>query len=689
MKLVKLLALLLLITPSVYSQTAPPSGTANILQGFNDLNVLGSVLYIAAHPDDENTRLLTYLAKEKHYRTGYLSLTRGDGGQNLVGNEQSELLGLIRTQELLAARRMDGAEQFFTRANDFGFSKTPEETLKIWDKEKVLGDVVWVIRKFRPDVLICRFPTTGQGGHGHHTASAILAQEAFSAAADPKRYPEQLQYVQVWQPKRLLWNTYSFGNSNTTAPDQFKIDVGGYNTLLGKSYGEIAAESRSNHKSQGFGSARQRGQVFEFFKTILGEAPKTDLFDGVDATCARVNATGISAEINTIKKSFDAEHPEKSVPALVKLLDKVENIKDVYWCTQKTNQLKELIAACAGLWFESYAELPTYALGDSMKISNQIIIRNAPIISSIEVYNGGGAISKSTGGQPVNSLITLNNYGIKEKTPANIISQPYWLAAAHEIGMYTLPNDTLAGYAENPDIPKSTFTFTLNWDKKISFQRNIVYKYTDPVRGEVYQPIEITPPVTADIEDNVYLFRGIQRQAIKVKLKSFINGGGSISLKPVAGWKMSPEKIDFSNKNKGDEWTVAFTVTPVNSTPVTSTMEAAVEVKGKTYSLGLQRIRYEHIPNITLFPPAQAKLINLDLKTNGKNIGYITGAGDKVPDALRQLGYTVHILNEAEVMNSDLSGYDAIVTGVRAYNVNERLVFEQPALLEYVKNGGN
>ena len=288
MNRIKLIAFLLVIAPSVFAQTAPPSDLVTIQQGFKKLNVLGSILYVAAHPDDENTRLLAYLAQEKHYRTGYLSLTRGDGGQNLIGNEQSEVLGLIRTQELLAARRVDGAEQFFTRANDFGFSKGPEETLKIWDREKVLGDVVWVIRKFRPDVIICRFPTTGEGGHGHHTASAILAQEAFTLAADPTKYPEQLKYVQPWQAKRLLTNGFNFGSVNTTAESQFKIDVGVYNPILGKGYGELAAESRSNHKTQGFGASRQRGESYEYFKTILGDAPQSELMDGINTTWGRV-----------------------------------------------------------------------------------------------------------------------------------------------------------------------------------------------------------------------------------------------------------------------------------------------------------------------------------------------------------------------------------------------------------------
>ncbi|RYZ97241.1 MAG: hypothetical protein EOP47_22165 [Sphingobacteriaceae bacterium] len=377
------------------------------------------------------------------------------------------------------------------------------------------------------------------------------------------------------------------------------------------------------------------------------------------------------------------ENPEKSVPALIKLFDKAEDIKDAYWRTQKTNQLKDLIAACAGLWLESYADQPSYALGETIKINSQIINRvdsnarltNIGIGGSITGFRGGA-------GLPKDQLKTFSSSPV-----AGALTQPYWLAAPHGIGIYTIA-DTLAGYPENSNLPKVTFDFIIN-GRSLQYERTVLYKYTDPVRGEVYQPIEITPPVTADIENNVYLFKSQQPQSVKVKLKSFIKGDGSISLKPVTGWKISPEKIAFTNKNIGDEWTVAFTVTPANSTPNTATLEAEVEVKGKTFSLGLLRIRYDHIPNITLFPPAQARFINLDLKTNGKNIGYISGAGDKVPDALRQLGYTVYILNENDVVNGNLSVYDAIVTGVRAYNVNERLVFEQPALLEYVKNGGN
>ncbi|TSD64929.1 PIG-L family deacetylase [Inquilinus sp. KBS0705] len=687
----------------VVAQTAPPADIATIHQNLKKLNVLGSVLYIAAHPDDENTRLLGYLAQEKHYRTGYLSLTRGDGGQNLIGTEQGELLGLIRTQELLAARRVDGAEQFFSRVNDFGFSKNPEETLKFWDKDKVLGDMVWVIRNFRPDVMICRFPTTGEGGHGNHTASAILAQEAFSAAADPKRYPEQLKYVQVWQAKRLLWNTFNFGNTNTTSEDQFKINVGGYNTILGKSYGEIAAESRSNHKTQGFGSARQRGDAFEYFRTILGDAPKTDLMDGVDVSWDRTPfGAPIAAQITAITKAFNDDAPQASVPALVALLGQVDQTVATnkafqtvrlietataaydYWHKQKTKELKELIAACAGLWFEAYSAEPSYALGDSINVRLQAISQSN-VDAKLSAFSTTPAdyIVLKDNALPFNQLKTVN-YKIK----AGKISQPYWLEAPHGIGAYAINDDLKVGNPENPDAPKIYFEFTIN-GKIILMPRTIQFKYVDPARGELYQPLVVAPPVTANIADKVYIFNNGQPQNIQVKLKSFTNATGSVSIKTIKGWKISPEKIDFAGKAKGEEWTVGFTVTPANADPKTSVLEVQSTVGDKTFTQGLLNIKYNHVPAITIFPPAQAKLVNIDLKTAGKKIGYIAGAGDLIPEALHEVGYEVHQLTENEILNTDMSGYDAIVTGVRAYNVSERLAYEQPKLMEYVKNGGN
>jgi len=709
---IKIVIAFLFLARLASAQTAPPADIATIEQNLKKLDVLGSVLYVAAHPDDENTRLLAYLAQEKHYRTGYLSMTRGDGGQNLIGNEQGELLGLIRTQELLAARRVDGAEQFFTRANDFGFSKGPDETLRIWDKEKVLSDVVWVIRKFRPDVIICRFPTTGEGGHGHHTSSAILAQEAFSAAADPKRFPEQLKYVQTWQAKRLLWNTFSFGTVNTTAPDQFKINVGVYNPIIGKGYGEMAAESRSNHKTQGFGSARQRGDAYEYFKTILGDAPKDDLMDGVNTTWARVKGgEAIGAGVEKVRKDFDVDHPEQSVKALVALSGQIDRVPDEYWRMQQSKVLNDLIAACAGLWVESYSPQPIYSIGDEMPVKTQVILRsdltvylksivyplpvpaNPAVVSPMQVYSSKDASANRdlivNGEMPLNNNLKDYNFNIV----ASSITQPYWLVYPHNIGSYNV------GYLDSikntdqktqpQNFPYATqITFNI-LGKDITFERPIVYKYVDPAKGEIYQPVSVAPPVTANITAKDYVFNSQASQSIEIKLKSFTKADGSISIKQMAGWIVTPAKIDFSGKNKGDEWSAVFRVHPVDGQAKVTILQAVVNANGKDFSMGIQTIKYEHIPNITLFPPAEAKLINLDLKLAGKKIGYIEGAGDLVPDALKQVGYDVHQLSENEIMNGDLSGYDAIITGVRAYNVNRGLAAEQPRLLEYVKNGGN
>jgi hypothetical protein len=615
-------------------------------------------------------------------------------------------LGLIRTQELLAARKVDGAEQFFTRAVDFGFSKGPKETLDFWNEEKVLGDVVWVIRKFRPDVIICRFPTTGEGGHGNHTASAILAQEAFTAAADPKRYPEQLKYVQPWQAKRLLWNTFNFGNTNTIAPDQFKVNVGVYNPLLGEGYGEMAAESRSNHKTQGFGSARQRGDAYEYFKTILGDAPKNDLMDGVNTTWERIKGgEAIGSEVEKISKNFDVNHPDKSVKALVGLAEIIQKLPPSYWSEQKEKELNDLIAACAGLWFEAYTTELTYAKGDQMNVRSQVISRyglNISLKGLTVVQHADNVGSTSDFMEPLsryqlpvdskdktlpaNELQTLENNCVTGK-----ITQPYWLESPHGIGAYNISNEGNVGNPENPDGPKVEFEFLVE-GHPIVINRKLVYKYVDPAKGEIYQPVVIAPPVTANIGGSVYIFNSQQPQTVQVKLQSFKNGAsGNVHLNVPEGWKVSPENTTFTNKSKGDEWEQDFTVTPTGNRSQTGTLEAQVTLgmDPKVYNYSILSIHYNHIPNITIFPPAQAKLLQLDLRITGKKIGYIEGAGDLVKEALRQVGYDVHDLTENEILNGDLSGYDAIITGVRAYNVDKRLAIDQPKLLEYVKNGGN
>ncbi len=677
MKLKISFLLLFISSFSLKAQTSPELNSAEILQGLKKLNVTGSVLYIAAHPDDENTRLLAYLSKEKMYKTGYLALTRGDGGQNLIGNEQSEDLGLIRTQELLAARRNDGALQFFTRANDFGFSKTPEETFKIWNKDSILSDVVYIIRKFRPDVIITRFPPDARAGHGHHAASSILAQEAFDAAADPKRFPGQLKEVSIWQAKRMLWNNYNFGGNDNTAEDQLKIDVGVYNPLLGKGYGEIAAESRSMHKSQGFGSAKQRGSAVEYFSAWKGGLPKTDLMEGVETGWSKIKgAEGLTIQINAIISNYQPQKPASSLPDLLKLYQSFTQLKiQNPLIESKLNELKELILACSGTWFEAYAERPDIAVKTPYKIRIDAISQIKEASLTIKELNKD------------ETLVPNKLKSFEGEISSESISQPYWLKDAHEVGMYKIGKPSNLYFPEGK--PAESLHFILNIKEvNINYERPLVYKYTDQVRGEVYQPLSITPPVTANLDSKAFIFNGAETKVVAVKLEAFKAGAkGVLSLNLPKGWTSSPEKVDFDLKGYGEEQAVVFKVSATTNA-ANGVLKASMLIDGQTYSKGIKVIDYQHIPTITYFPSAEAKLVKLDLKSTAKYIGYIMGAGDLVAESLKEIGFQVTMLSENEIMNGDLSKYDAIIAGVRAYNVNERMKFMQPKLMKYVEGGG-
>lgn len=679
----------LLAAANAWAQPSRIVNAADIRLQLKKLDTLGSVLYIAAHPDDENTRLLGYLAKEKLYRTGYLSLTRGDGGQNLVGDEQGELLGLIRTQELLAARRIDGAEQFFTRALDFGFSKNPAETFTIWDKDKILGDVVWMIRKFQPDVIICRFPPDSRAGHGHHTASAILAAEAYDAAADPTRYPEQLKVLKPWKAQRILWNTYSFGNINTTSNDQFRIDVGAFNYLLGRGYGEIAAESRSQHKSQGFGVPASRGSSFEYFANVKGDTPQYGLLDGVNTTWQRIpGGKAIGEMIGRVQAGFKIDDPSASVPGLLAVRKAIQALPEGYWRTQKLQETEQLILACAGLWMEAYSNTQVVVPGQPAQGSIQIICNsNIPVTVQQLTYGGKDTL---TGSLPLeyNRLRTFPQY---LTLPASLpVSQPYWLHAPHPLGMYTVEDPALTGYPENKPSLEAVIKLKISGED-FTVTRPVQYKYTDQVKGELYEPLVVAPPVVASLTNSVFIFTETTPQPVQVKLRAMgENTTGTVSLKLPAGFTCEEKSLSYSLPLKGDEATVVFHIVPKKVTGINHTDTLSVEMlcNGKKYTQSLRSINYDHIPAITLFPEAEAKLVTVDLRHNGRKLGYIPGAGDMVAASLTQVGYEVTMLEEKDIMSGNLQQYDAIITGVRVYNTNPRIKYWQPRLMEYVKNGG-
>jgi LmbE family N-acetylglucosaminyl deacetylase len=689
-RIIPFFLLQLVFTTQVFAQSPAVSST-EILQKLKKLNTLGSLLYIAAHPDDENTRLLPYLTYERNYQTGYLSLTRGDGGQNLIGKEQGPPLGLIRTQELLAARSIDGAEQFFTRANDFGFSKNPDETFSFWNKDSILADVVWVIRTFKPDVIITRFPTTGEGGHGHHTASAILAMEAFTAAADPTRFPEQLKYTTVWQAQRIFWNTFKFGSMNTTSEDQIKVNIGGYNPLLGKSYGELASENRSMHKSQGFGTAKTRGDNIEYFKQLGGAPVSKDIFENINTSWSRFpNTQTETSIIDKMISTFDPEHPEKTCTDLANLYKQIKAINptnktEERWKNEKLKETENILLDCSGFWIEAYASDYIAIPGNEIQTSLQLINRgtNAITVKKIEYIDADSTLSLNLKSNEYYTF--LHTATLSKQMP---YSNPYWLNAPHSSGLYTVTNQLLIGKAQNDAAETITVELELN-GISFSIHQPIVYKYTDPVKGEIYRPLEVLPKITVNATEHVYAFTDNVAKPIQFSVKANeANINGTIEFTVPQGWKVTCAQPSFQLKEKGEEiiltaWVQALT------TSVNGKISASVKVGSDTYSQSITRIEYDHIPYQFILKEADANLVFIPIKTAGKNIGYIPGAGDDVAACLKQIGYTVTILTDELLDKGNLKQFNAIVTGIRAYNTNDRLQVYYPTLMKYVEQGGN
>ena len=676
--------LLALFFPLIGS--AQQLSSSEIFQKIKKLNVLGNVLYLAAHPDDENTRFISYCANEKLVNTAYLSLTRGDGGQNLIGTEIREELGIIRTQELLAARKIDGGKQYFTRANDFGYSKTPRETLKIWDKDKVLSDVVWVIRKFRPDIIVCRFPIDGKGGHGHHTSSALLAEEAFDMAADTSSFTEQLKYVSTWQAKRVVINTGRWWNKDISASDPgvVALDIGGYNTTLGISYNEMAALSRSMHKTQGFGSTGKRGEYLEYFEYLKGDSAKKSLFENIDFTWSRiVENSQIEQQIKSIQDSFDIDQPSNSINQLIKLRKLVLNVKDVYWKRIKLQEINQLILHCAGVFLETTTLSSKKAVGDSLSFNLEFINRSyAKVI-----------LKKLS----CNSLNFLKEYDIesennqkhdiksKVKIPNELkISQPYWLVEKPLIGTCIVDDQSKIGKPEND--PAASFIIHVNINgEEILCKRPLIFKWNDPVKGEQFKNWILSPKVTANISKKVMIFADNRGKKIVVKLKSHSGfQSGKIDLLTPSGWQVTGPN-DYELNSTDDEISITYEVKPLENA-ISGNFNIMLDgVKAKSF----KSIEYDHIPTQRWFPNAELELVKLDINIPERKIGYLMGAGDLVSDYLENIGYPVTALNANEINLEELNKYDVIITGVRFFNVEERAPYITPLLLEFVNQGGN
>jgi LmbE family N-acetylglucosaminyl deacetylase len=686
----KFLCLVLLFPLAVFSQPINQPSSSQIQLKLKKLNFLGSVLYMAAHPDDENTKVITYLSNDKLATTAYLALTRGDGGQNLIGPEIGDLLGLIRTQELLAARRIDGGQQFFTRAVDFGFSKSADEAFEVWGKQNVFSDVIKVFRMYKPDVILTRFPPDERAGHGHHTASAVLAEEAFDASAKADVFPEYAEKFGTWQPKRLFTNMGRWWNPNLneSTPGVVTFDVGGYNAMLGKSYSEISALSSSQHKSQGWGRRGERGYQPEFFEQRKGETASKDIFEGVNTTWSRVSGgEKVQPLVDRAIREFDSQNPALIVPQLFAIRNEIAKLSDGVWKTRKLAETEQLIQDCLGLYIEATSLYFQGTPGEKLKSSIEVVARASGNIKLEKISSKqipwDTTYSKSLSQNKIETIRTSPVLDSKSD-----YSDPYWLEGQHSTGIFNVKKKEYIGLPENPPAIDFSFTFSVG-SESIVITKPLVYKWVDPVKGELYRPFEIVPPIFINPADKVVIFNDAQPKKLNFVLKSSIEKpyNGILKLELPQGWKSEPASIEFSFTRREEEQTKTFTVYP-STNESSGTITALATIGDKTFNQSIQLVSYDHIPTQTLLPLAEITAVRMALKKNGNVIGYIKGAGDEVPAALRNIGYEVWEMKDEEVTASNLKKVDAVVLGVRAFNVNKRIKYFMPDLLNYVKEGG-
>jgi len=693
------LALLILLfsLTTILAQKPNKPNASKIYESITKLNFLGSVLYIAAHPDDENTRLISYMSNHIKARTAYLSITRGDGGQNLIGSEIRELLGVIRTQELLAARRIDGGEQMFTRANDFGYSKHPDETLDIWNKEDVLSDVVWAIRKFKPDVIINRFNHTTAGKtHGHHTSSALLSMEAFDVSNDKSKFQNQIKEVGIWKAKTLYFNTHwwFYGSrekfEEVDKNNMISFDIGVYYPQKGLSNNEMASIASSQHLSQGFGRLATRGSNKEYIVYIKGDFPKdkTTVFSGIDTSWNRIKGGQAIGEIlYNVENNFNFRDPYVHLSELMKAYQLIQSIEDTHWKTIKTKEIKSIIEACLGLYLEVSSNTSSASNGSKVILNIEALNRSniALELVSYTISTNSVTTQKSKSLEPninlnIKDTITLSN-NLKNTTP-------YWLESKGTLGMYKVDNQNLIGLPETPRSLTVDFNLIIK-NTPITITKNVVYRYSKPDKGELYRPFEIIPEVSVKIAEKVIIFENDKQKEIPVTIKAGRdNLEGFVSMDYPKDWSVYPDKQKFSIANKGQGQTLLFIVTPPKFQSE-GKLIPKVNIEGKIYSKELVEINYSHIPFQTVLLPSESKIVRLDIQKRGENIGYIEGAGDTVPESLRQIGYNVIIIKPEDITPESISKFDAIVVGIRAYNIVDELKFKQQILFDFVKYGGN
>lgn len=691
--LLVVLSLFIYLLPG-HVRALEPMSSADIKDGIEKLEVFGNVLYIAAHPDDENTQLIAYLAGHRLYNTTYLSLTRGDGGQNLLGSDLKEKLGLIRTHELLAAREIDGGQQRFTRAVDFGYSKSPEEAFRIWNKNVILEDVVRTIRLTKPDVIITRFSSEAGYTHGHHTAATLLAMDAFNAAADPEAFRDTLGHLEPWQATRLIWNVswWSFRARGVEflADPYLGIDVGLFDFQSGQSWPQVAARSRSQHQSQGFGTIASLGGETEYFEILDGEPLGDDIFSNVDTSFNRMTSNkAYSQLVNQALENFDAEQPWLILETLVKLRDLVSELDESHWRDKKLEEVEKLILACIGMESQLNSSQQFIAQETDAKADFKLVHRS-PInvtLKSLTLSENDTDVSGEL--EPYSVFETEINLPVSSSTP---ISQPYWLEEEPTLGLFRINDPALIGTPYNQPPIKATATIEVA-GADISFEVPAKYRFRDPVKGEVVQPVEIIPPVTVHVEKDLIVSTSKNEVVTNITVRSHVdNLIGKLQV-----YKVSSNQVDSDDEllvskdvrlgNSGDEFVFPLTVSL--SEPIDAIFKPLfVTDDNKQFTRGMEKLEYDHIPTITMFPEAKIRVVRLNAEIAGTQIGYLPGAGDVIPESLRLLGYQVTEFNPADPTGTELGKYDAIVLGIRALNTNENIDAWLDRFENYATNGG-
>jgi LmbE family N-acetylglucosaminyl deacetylase len=592
------------------------------------------VLWIAAHPDDEDTNLISWLARGRNVQTAYLSLTRGDGGQNLIGNELGEALGVIRTEELLAARRIDGAHQYFGRAYDFGFSKTADETRKHWPQDSILQDVITVMRAFRPHIVATTFSGTARDGHGQHQISAIVARDAYNLAADTVRFPVD-KFGAPWTPLKFYRLAFFSPQERTLS-----VNVGEYNAYLGRSYQEIAADSRSQHKSQGFGTLIRKGVVWDYLTREDSRVPappareETSIFAGIDTVS------------NAIVRDGRTNPPALPLP----------------------------------IQFEAVAEREAVALGDSVKISLAIFNRGrAPVmIPAIRVD-----------GQP-RIVAPDSAYRWTQWYVGREISQPWWLAIPRSGDMFA---PKISGISEDAlELRRGAHILvSSNATGPINLSAPIVFHYVDRVRGDVQRPLIVAPGVSIAFEQAISMARANApfNQLLKTTLRSALGNSAPVTVTLSLPRGLSADSLARTVvMAPGSTRILTFRVRgtlPRGAHEIVATATA----KGESYRTGYIPVEYPHINPQRIYRPSTLAINAADIALPAKlNVAYIPGVGDNVAPVLQQLGIPLTIVDADEIPRTDLSRFTTIVIGPRAYQASQTLQDNNEYLLTYVRNGG-